>query len=61
MSVTPGILDGELFKIIPNDSQNKENSTQVIAKCMSCGNKYSGALNATGNFYTHIKVRILLK
>ncbi|CAL1682457.1 unnamed protein product [Lasius platythorax] len=56
MSVTPGILDGELFKIIPNDSQNnKENSTQVIAECISCGNKYRGALNATGNFYTHIK------
>lgn len=59
MSVTPGILDGELFKIIPNDSQNnKDNSTQVIAECTSCGHKYSGALNATGNFYKHLKARI---
>ncbi|XP_039314465.1 uncharacterized protein LOC120359730 [Solenopsis invicta] len=52
---TPGILDGELFRIIPDSQNRKENSTQVIAECVSCGNKYSGALNATGNFYTHIK------
>lgn len=62
MSVIPGILDGELFKIISNNPQSKkENSMQVMAECVSYGNKYSGALNATGNFYTHIKASIFLR
>ncbi|XP_070524346.1 uncharacterized protein [Cardiocondyla obscurior] len=56
MSITSAILDGELFKIIlnPNNSK-KENLKQIIAECVSCGHNYSGALNATENFYTHIK------
>lgn len=62
MSVTRGILDGELFTIISNDSENeKENAMQILAECMSCGKKYSGALNATGNFYMHIKASIFLR
>lgn len=62
MSVIPGILDGKLFKIISNNSQNKkENSTKIIAECVSCGKNYSDALNATGNFYMHIKASIFLR
>jgi len=52
----PAILNGELF-VIKNTDGNK-----IIAQCEVCKHKKTlikGAINATSNFRTHLKVNIL--
>ena len=49
----PVILDGQFFSIAIRDEK-----VNVKAKCTTCKKLYSGSLNSTANFLTHMKVGV---
>lgn len=59
--VIPVILNGIFFKILNDlDDDQLEPCTGIKAECQKCITKkkiISGSIKATGNFYTHLRVR----
>ena len=51
----PIILDGRFFSIASRDEKGN-----VKAKCTTCKKLYSGNMNSTANFLTHMKVGVSL-